>query len=287
MGQQDAGLRPCGPVDQPRCGVRGWAAHRPILAEGLPEGARVIEKWQGDAAGSIMSQKDLLARYEAVPLRLPESEGSYQAWALQYFTNRELVPDPYIDITVHLDISSAALLWQERLSPAIGSLTAWLTWNLLQSLREFPCFQWRCIDGHWFEIQNPPLFCPIAVDGADRFANLILENPFRLSWQGFAISWNKLKQRIKAEGSFRESDASVFGFSVFIGNLPNLHFTSLVLHQPASFCQPFFYFGARRRNAQGSLLLPLAAKFHHASCDPHVLDRLLQNYLQRLQSGST
>jgi chloramphenicol O-acetyltransferase len=181
-----------------------------------------------------MNPMNLLERYEALPLQRRDISGSYQAWALDYFTNPELVPDPYIDITVQLDISPAVSLWQERLSAGKGSLTAWLTWNLLQSLHEFPCFQWRFIEGQWFEVQNPPLFCPVAAETNDRFVNMVMENPFRMSWQEFEACWFDLKQRLLTEGRFDAGDASVFGFSHFIGNLPNLHFSSLVMHQPAS-----------------------------------------------------
>ena len=226
---------------------------------------------------------NLFERYEVIPLKLDEHVGEYQAWALDYFTNPDLVPVPYIDITVQIDISPAVTTWQEKLSRLKGTLTAWLTWNLLQSLKEFSCFQWRYINDQWFEVENPPLFCPIAVDRADRFVNLVLEHPFQMTWQEFAEAWIDLKQRMQQEGSFKIKDTSVFGLAQFIGNLPNLHFTSLTLHQPASFCQHYFYFGARKRDAQGSTMMPLAAKLHHSSCDPYIFDLLLENYLQRLQ----
>ncbi|MBP0020395.1 MAG: hypothetical protein J7647_22935 [Cyanobacteria bacterium SBLK] len=226
-------------------------------------------------------------RYEVVPLKLDEQIGDYQSWALDYFTNPTLAPVPYIDITVQLDISSAVKTWQENLSRSKGTLTAWLIWNLLQSLKEFSCFQWRYINNQWFEVQNPPLFSPIAVARADRFVNLVLEHPFKMTWQEFAGTWVDLKQRIQLEGSFKTQDTSAFGFSQFIGNLPNLNFTSLTLHQPASFCQNFFYFGARHCDPLDITLMPLAAKIHHSSCDPYMLDLLLKNYLQRLNATST
>jgi len=229
-------------------------------------------------------QMNLFKRYEVIPLTTTELPGNYQPWALDYFTNPDLIRVPYIDITIQLDISAAAEIWQKKLSGGKGTLTAWLTWNLMQTLKEFSCFQWRYINGQWFEVQNPPLFCPIVVDRSDRFANLVIENSFKMTWQEFAETWTDLKQRIQSEGNFETSDAAVFGFSHLIGNLPHLHFTSLTLHQPASFCQHFFYFGARRCDAQGVTLMPLAAKLHHSSGDPYVFQLLLKNYLQRLQS---
>ncbi len=227
---------------------------------------------------------DLFERYEVVPLDLTQLPGDYQTWALDFFTNPGLVANPYIDLTIQIDITKAADTWQEKLADPKGTLTAWLMWNLLQSLREFPCFHWRYIDGQWFEVRNPPLFCPIAVDSPVRFVNLILEDAFNLAWDEFAETWVALKRNIQAEGAFKSSDSAIFGFSQFIGNLPHLHFTSLTLHQPAGFCQPFFYFGARRSYPTGSMIMPFAAKFHHSSCDPYVFDRLLQNYLQRLEN---
>lgn len=223
-------------------------------------------------------------RYEVIPLTLTEPVGNYQPWALDFFTNPELVPVPYIDITVQVDISTASTKWETMLSKGKGTLTAWLTWNLMRSLKEFPCFQWRHIDGQWFEVQNPPLFCPIAVNRADRFSNLVLENPFKMTWQEFAEAWTDLKQRIQSEGVFDTTDTSVFEFSQVVGNLPHLYFTSLSLHQPASSCQHFFYFGARRHDAQGAMQMPLAAKLHHSSCDPYIFDLLLKDYVQRLEN---
>jgi len=228
---------------------------------------------------------DFFERYEVIPLQIDQLPGDYQKWALDFFINPGLVANPYIDITVQLDITSAVSIWQEKLSNGQGTLTAWLIWNLLQSLKEFPCFQWRYLDGQWFEVKNPPLFCPIAVDRADRFVNLILENAFKLSWEEFAGAWVTLKRKIQLEGTFTTSDTEPFRFCQFIGNLPHLHFTSLTLHQPASSCQPFFYFGQRRCDQSGLVIMPLAAKFHHSSCDPDVFDRLLRNYQQRLQQG--
>jgi chloramphenicol O-acetyltransferase type A len=226
---------------------------------------------------------NLFERYEVIPLVKTELAGKYQPWALDYFTNPELVPVPYVDITVQLDISIAVAIWQEKLSKGEGTFTAWLTWNLIQSLKEFACFQWRYIDGQWFEVQNPPLFSPIAIDRADRFVNLVLDNPVKMTWPEFAQTWIELKQAIQSGTTFEKTDAAVFGFSHFIGNLPHLHFTSLSLHQSDSFCQHFFYFGARRCDPQGVTLMPLAAKLHHSSGDPYVFDLLLKNYLQRLQ----
>ena len=227
--------------------------------------------------------KNLFERYEVIPLATTELPGDYQRWALDCFTNPKLVPNPYLDITVQLDISTASAIALEELSKGKGTLTAWFIWKLIQSLKEFSCFQWRYIEGQWYEVQNPPLFSPIAVGRANRFVSLIIENAFKMSWQEFAETWIDLKEKIQSGGTFDTNDTEIFGFSQFIGNLPNLHFTSLILNQPNSFCQHFFYFGQRRSDVKSVTIMPLAAKLHHSSCDPYVFDLLLQNYLQRLE----
>ena len=222
-------------------------------------------------------------QYEVIPLDTAQLEGNYQPWALNYFTNPELVPNPYLDITILLDISSTVVDWQQQIFQQGGTLTGWLVWNLLQALKTFTCFQWRYINGQWFEVKNPPLFSPIVVDKVDRFASLIIENPFKLSWPEFAFHWTESKQRLQRDGNFANNDTLVFGFSHFIGNLPHLYFTGLSLHYPTSFCQPFFYLGQRRCDGQGVTTMPLAAKLHHASADPYLFELLLQKYLQYLQ----
>ncbi|HAC64581.1 MAG TPA: hypothetical protein DCF68_13860 [Cyanothece sp. UBA12306] len=226
---------------------------------------------------------NLFEKYEVIPLRITEICDSYQRWSLDYFTNQEVVPVPYIDITIQLDISLACKIWNNQLSSGKGTLTAWLMWNLMQSLKEFSCFQWRYINGEWFEVQNPPLFTPIALDRGDRFVNLVIENSFKLTWDEFATNWTNLKQEVQLKGIFEVNDSNRFGFSQFIGNLPRLHFTSLSLHQANSFCQNFFYFGERRSSSDGVTIMPMAAKLHHSSSDPYVFELLLKNYLKRLQ----
>ncbi len=151
----------------------------------------------------------------------------------------------------------------------------------MQSLKELSYFQWRYIDGQWFEVKNPPLFSPIALNTSERFANLIIENSFNMDWEQFANTWIEKKEKIKRGEIFQTKDISIFPFSQFIGNLPNLYFTSLTLHHPLGSSQNFFYFGARRRDEKGNTLMPLAAKLHHSSCDPHIFELLLNNYLKR------
>jgi len=54
--------------------------------------------------------KNLFEQYEVIPLATTELPGDYQRRALDFFTNPKLAPNPYVDITVQLDISTPSAI---------------------------------------------------------------------------------------------------------------------------------------------------------------------------------
>ena len=55
---------------------------------------------------------------------ISKKENDYQRWALDFFTNPQLAPNPYVDITVQLDISTPSAIALEELSYASGGQTS-------------------------------------------------------------------------------------------------------------------------------------------------------------------
>lgn len=207
---------------------------------------------------------------------------SYLAWSLDFFTDPQVEQDPFIDITLQLDITDAYACYAGQ---ALSGLTffSYLIWHLAQAMQGQLGFKLRKIDGTWQVLENAPIVVPVAVGGEMRFRELLLRDVSRQSLAGFAAHYRKQLDAARA-GQGERMAPLTFLSACLIGNLPNLQFTAMNLHWRKSDiqCQPCFYFG-RRYQQDGRLLIPLAAKLHHACTDPFVLNALIEDFLQRVK----
>lgn len=167
----------------------------------------------------------------------------------------------------------------------IAGLTffAFLVWHLAQTLQGHLSFKLRKLGEVWVVLDNAPIVIPVAVGGAARFSEVLIENAAHQSLLDMSLKYrNKLDAARRGE-IFR-MNPEVFLAACFVGNLPSLQFSALNLHWRKSMiqCQPAFYFG--KRYAQGDrLFIPLAAKLHHACTDPYVFNALIEDFNRRFQ----
>ncbi|MDO6387316.1 CatA-like O-acetyltransferase [Uliginosibacterium sp. 31-12] len=222
---------------------------------------------------------DSLQAWSARPLSSAEREG-YLDWALDFFTDETVAQDPFVDITLQLDVTEAHAAYRAQ-SLAGLSFFSFLIWHLAQAMQGQPDFQLRRFHTEWWVLENAPIVVPVAIGGAQRFTELLLENTTRLSLADFAGHY---RQQLDAarRGELPRLPETTFLAACFIGNLPQLRFSGLSLHwrQSRIQCQPGFYFGQRYEQG-GRLLIPMAAKLHHACTDPHVLNALITDFQQR------
>ena len=226
---------------------------------------------------------DYFKAYQLTPIDIDILEDGFQRWALDFFRDATNMTSPYLDITIQCDITAAAKTYEiQGRNSSKTTLTSWLVWNWIQALKAFPSFQLRCIENQWYKVNNPPLFTPIATNNNDRFVNLIIENAFKMTWDVFSTTWAELKEAIFAGMKFTADHPMTFGCSQFIGNLPKMQFTQLTMHEPKSYCQAYFYFGSRYQQGD-RLFMPLAAKIHHSTSDPHLLQQLFDEFEGRFR----
>lgn len=207
----------------------------------------------------------------------------YLNWSLDFFTDPNVFQVPCIDITIQLDVTNAYQLYQNN--PIEGAtFFSFLTWHLVQTLKNHFSFNLRRIENQWFILDNPPVMIPVAVGGEDRFREMLLENISQISYPDFIIQYRQKLDEIRNKKSQRAT-AEAFSLSYFIGNLPNLQFTGLTLswQKPEIVGHTRFYFG-KRYWQNNQLFMPFAAKLHHANTDPFVLDLLIQDFLQRFNN---
>lgn len=216
------------------------------------------------------------------PLTDDEKAG-YLAWSLDFFTDSTVEQDPFIDITLQLDITDAYASYQRQ---SLANLTffSFLIWHLAQSMRSQLDFKLRKINGIWWVLENAPIAVPVAVGGKMRFCELLLQNTSSQSLTEFAEQYRGQLNSVRT-GHVQRMDPNTFLIAHFIGNLPHLQFTALNLHwrKSAIQCQPCFYFGQRYLQSE-RLMMPLAIKLHHACTDPFVLNILIENFRKRFES---
>jgi len=222
----------------------------------------------------------ILSKYKGRSLK-EEELSHYVNWAMDYFHDENHVTDPYLTMTLNLDLTQARKVYENSYKAVEGaSFQAYLVWNLSRALQKEWTFSTRNIDGTWYLFNNLPIFTPIAVGGDLRFKDVIIENSTELSWIEFAQAY---RNEVNNENAQLEIlPQKVWALCPFIGNLPNMNFTSFQVHRNRlKTGRPLFYFGQRVQTTE-SLFVPLSISIDHANADPFVLDRLIssfQNYL--------
>lgn len=229
----------------------------------------------------VSTQAEALKRYGAQRVDTEALTG-YPRWAQGFFVDPERVPNPYLDLTLQQDITEGAAHYRTHYAAVLGaSLTAYLSWCLMRTLQRHPAFRLRFVEGTWYELARPPLIFPVAVGGAQRFTEVLIEDAAPLSFTDFAQAYRSgIDSGLSGKGYLIESER--FSLAQFIGNLPKLRFSALTLHHTQPACAaPIFYFGQRYPEAD-RLLMPLASKLHHGNTDPFVLEALLSDFNRTL-----
>lgn len=226
-------------------------------------------------------------RYKPEPLS-PEQQGSWLSWSLGFFTE-PVLQNPYLDVTLQQDVTAAYSAYQagKAQSAGRGTFFAYLVWHLAQTLATHPSMNLRWIDGQWYLLRNPPIFIPVAIGGEKRFRGMVLDDVYQQPYPDFLDNYlHQLQQARQAQDKADTSE--IFRYAQFIGNLPYLRFSALTLHwRPDQMVgQSYFYFGQRYRE-DNRLLIPLAAKLHHACTDPLLLNELLNDFARRFSANAS
>jgi chloramphenicol O-acetyltransferase len=210
----------------------------------------------------------------------PELRTGWRSWALDFFTEQGVTQSPYIDVTLQWDVTDAYGQYQNSPVPG-GTFFAFLLWHLAQTLAHHPDFNLRQVDGEWYQLFNPPILVPVAVGGTRRFQEMLLEDVYQREYADF-VGYYETSLANARKGLTSQAETSpVYHVSHLIGNLPTLQFSALTLHWREGMAgHTLFYFG-RRYWLGDRLLMPFAAKLHHACTDPYVLDVCLQDFASR------
>lgn len=229
-------------------------------------------------------QKSLTTDLEAWGCRpLADNEKSgYLAWSLDFFTDSQVEQDPFIDITLQLDVTDAYAGYRGQAVPGL-TFFSYLAWHLAHAMQGQIGFKLRKIDDAWFVLENAPIVVPVAVGGEMRFCELLLQDACRQTLPEFALQYRDQLDAARTGGAPRMAPLT-FLAATLMGNHPQLQFTGLKLHWRKGDiqCQPCFYFGQRYSLGE-RLMIPMAIKLHHACADGFVLNALLEDFRLRIK----
>ena len=227
-----------------------------------------------------MDLQETLERYQGTELK-PNELSKYQQWAFSFFHQEEFILDPNLSITIQLDLVEARDVYEKSFKNAPGSsFHAYLVWNLIRALSIEWTFNTRKIDGVWYLFRNLPAYFTIAVGGEERFKDVIIDDVISMDWTTFARVYRDSIENPKLDVGSVET--LTWSIAHFIGNLPNLNFTSFKIHRGIMKTgRPIFYFGQRQQLHQLQFA-PLSITFDHANTDPYVLNQLMQTYQELL-----
>ncbi|GAL20382.1 hypothetical protein JCM19235_3384 [Vibrio maritimus] len=216
-------------------------------------------------------------------------KSSYEKWSLSFFHDKEIISDPMLEMTIHLDITSILQNFRQYQSRSFdASFNAFLIWCLVKSASNQKEFRYRKIEGNWFLFEHLPVYIPIAIGGDARFGNMNLQPPTKMSLKQFLSHYREELNTILEGKSrpFEVEDSKLWGLSWFVGNLPNIDFSSLSLHKsniPSG--RPLFYFG-KRKEVEGKVTIPMFISFDHSNLDPLLVSQFVSDFEDRLSMES-
>lgn len=227
-----------------------------------------------------MDLQEALDKYQGSKIK-PDQLSKYQQWAFSFFHNEEIVREPNLSMTLNLDLTEARGVYERSFKNTEGaSFQAYIVWNLVKALSLEWTFSTRQINQEWYLFKNLPVYFPIAVGGENRFQDVIINDPIFMDWITFSqVYRDSIDNAEKDVGSLPPITWSI---AHFIGNLPDLNFTSFQIHRGILQAgRPIFYFG-QRQNFQQRLTVPWSITFDHANADPYLLSQLMRTYQKLL-----
>ncbi len=221
--------------------------------------------------------QNLLQEYSGHLLDL-KSLSDYDQASMTYFTDQKTTRQPRLSISFPLDVTRIHSTFT-KMTKISGTFTGYLTWGLLATMRLHPHLSWRFMNGMWYEFDDLPLFIPVATAlPGNRFVSVTLEHIMAADWASFSSIYKSAIEKARQNWSTPFGDQLHWSNYHFVGNLPQIQFTSFTLHESGiETARPIFYFGRRYEN-QGSLFVPFAVQFHHATFDPVRLSNFIADF---------
>ena len=203
----------------------------------------------------------------------------FQLDGMKTYTNYSFFEKTDIEITVKLDITLANKIYRQNYSHTPGaSFTLFLMWIWIKALNEVKGFNYRYIDGKWYDFSNLPLFTTITTDPENNeLRNILIEDVVHTRWEKTCEKYLDAKKFALASKNSTLYPYPVYALATPITNL-NLRFSHAsapTVKKEIEIERPMFVFGQRQEKNE-QMTMPLYAKIPHASLYPLLLRKLIK-----------
>jgi chloramphenicol O-acetyltransferase type A len=221
---------------------------------------------------------ELVKRFGGKPLdttKLPP----FQQDGMKYYTDHDTYHGQTdMAMTLKIDITTAEKTYKQHHANEPGAtFSLYLMWTLMKAMQEIPGYNFRYINGRWFEFDNLPLFTTARING--EINNLVLTDVVSSSWSTICEKYTTQKQQVGGMKATQSFSYPVFAIATHITSLP-LSFTSLHIPVPKKGVEierPMFVMG-QRVSKNDRLYMPFHAKLPHASLHPGLFQALLTGW---------
>lgn len=226
----------------------------------------------------LRSLDSLIKKYHGKRIDI-SSLSAFQRDGMKYYTDFETYNgNTDIGITLNIDVTRAAKIYEQQYSKEPGAtFTLYLMWTLIKAMQITSAFNYRFINGYWYEFANLPLFTTAAVSG--ELNNLKLNDVVSCEWPEFCQKFTEQINSLKSMGTTQTFPYPEYAIAMHITNI-QLPFHSISIPAPKKGIEierPMFVMGQRIAK-EGKVFMPFYAKLPHASLHPGLFRKLLQDW---------
>lgn len=226
----------------------------------------------------ISELPELLKKYQGHEIEV-KSMPDFQRNGAELYTQKGIFASTDILLTLQEDLAQTQEVYETHFKGEKGaSFTLYLFWTLLQAMNRVPAFNYRYINGRWYQFDNLPLFTTMA-GAKGELNNVVLEEVAHCSWPEFCRNACTAKEKLMSSTGTAMYSYPVYASAHHLTNV-RFNFTALSIPVPKKGLElerPMFVLGARQEKLTG-MTLPLGVKLPHASLHPQLLDELLMEW---------
>ena len=203
-----------------------------------------------------------------------------------YTEGRDMFEMTHMEGARRLDIRHALAVYEHQMPKFDGaSFTLFLMWSWTKALQKVREFNFRYINGTWFEFKNLPLFTTLAADPANptQLSNLLIEGFAKMSWGLACQHYSEAKYALQQSKEAKMYPCPVYAVATHISNirLSFTHGSGPVSKKEIEIERHMFVFGERKVTADEATV-PLTARLPHASLNPALMAELITEWKTEL-----
>lgn len=224
----------------------------------------------------------MLEEYEGSLLSL-ETLSEHDRKMLDFFLDKDIVDDPFLDFNFSQDLTSANTTFEKlKTQSPDATFTSFLIWCSAKSLCQVRNLNWRKFEDRWYEFKNPPFYMPVSTGKASRLTQVIFKKVAQSSFQEFSAQYLHLIREAREKETPAFAPPEMYHLAHLMNNFPDLRFTSYRPHHGRNKSTHVRWVFGQRYEDGKKLTVPMMLRINHSNGDPMILAQLLRIFYQYL-----